>query len=169
MDILVNKVAESGIITLNLEDFLPKQEIVELDISDFLFRKLILKEKEFRQHLKDLDISPFHQKIATVFCSTDAIIPQWAYMLATSTLLPATGKIYFGTKEQTSAEILLENIRNIDTEKYKQERVVIKGCGTIPIPDSAYLEVAKKLIPVVKSLMFGEPCSTVPVYKNKQL
>lgn len=164
---LVNKVAESGLITLDLEQFFPAEEITELDVKDFLFRGLILKEKEFRDALKQHNWSLYNEKTVAVFCSTDAILPQWSYMLLATYLSAQTGKIYFGTKEKVEYNLFLQNIKNIDAEKYNGERIIIKGCGTKTVTGEAYLEITKKLQPVVKTLMFGEPCSTVPVYKKK--
>lgn len=166
-DMLINKVAQSGLITLDLEDFFPKESIVELDVKAFLFRGLILKEKEFRTALKEKDWSSYQDKIVAVFCSTDAIIPQWAYMLIAAHLEEYTSQFYFGTLNEVEQKLFLMNINAIDAAKYKDEKIVIKGCGTKTVTGEAYLEIAKKLKPVVKSLMFGEPCSTVPVYKKK--
>lgn len=164
---LINKVAQSGLITLDLEEFFPKDEIAELDLKDFLFRGLILKEIEFREALKQNDWSVYTNKITAVFCSTDAILPQWSFMLVASYLSTQTDKIYFGTKENVEYNLFLQNIKEADENKYKDERVIIKGCGTKTVTGEAYLEITKKLQPVVKSLMFGEACSTVPVYKKK--
>lgn len=164
---LKNKVAESGIITLDLEDFFPREEIVELDIKQFLFREMILKEKEFRDLLKQYEWNVYQGKIVSLYCSVDAILPQWAFMLITSYLLPYTQRIYFGSKSEVEYYLLSESIKNIDSIKYKGERVVIKGCGNKAADSRAYIEISKKLLPEVQSLMFGEPCSTVPVYKQK--
>ncbi len=163
-----NKVAESGIITIDLESFFPNEEIIELDIKAMLFQGLLLKEKDFRETLKKTDWSVYANKTVALLCSTDAIIPQWAYMLLTYYLLTVTAKIYFGTKENVECDLLLENINNTDATKYAGQKVVIKGCGTKQIPSGAYVAISKKMIPHVQSLMFGEPCSTVPVYKQKK-
>lgn len=166
-DTLINKVAQSGLITIDLEDFFPTEEIVAIDIKDFLFRGLLLKELEFRTALKQHNWSGYQTKIVAVYCSTDAILPQWAYMLIAAQLQPYTNEIYFGTPTEVEKKLLLQNIQAINSNQYKDEKVVIKGCGTKAITSEAYLEITKKLLPVVKSLMFGEPCSTVPVYKKK--
>jgi len=166
-EVLINKVAQSGLITIDLEDFFPKETIVELDIKDFLFRGLILKELEFRGALKTHDWTNYKDKTVAVYCSTDAILPQWSFMLVSTYLSAQTNKIYFGTSEIVEYNLFLENIKNIDVTKYKDEKIVIKGCGTKTVTGEAYLEITKKLQPVVKSLMFGEPCSTVPIYKKK--
>lgn len=164
---LVNKVAQSGLITLDLEDFFSKEEIMEFDIKDFLFRGLILKELDFRAALKQHEWINYKDKTVAVFCSTDAIIPQWAFMLVSTYLSAHTTEIYFGTKEEVEQKLFLENLKNIDAAKYSNEKIIIKGCGTKTVTGEAYLEITKKLQPVVKSLMFGEACSTVPIYKKK--
>ena len=168
MEIFVNKVAESGIITLNLEDLYPKEEVVVFDMKDHLFMGLILKEKDFREILKSFDVSPFTGKIAAIFCSTDAIIPVWAYMLVASALQPVAKDVIFGKPEAVVQELLVRSINEINEENYEGQRVVVKGCGELPISEAAYVAITKKLRPVVKSIMYGEPCSTVPVYKKRQ-
>lgn len=163
----INKVAESGIITINLEDYLPQEEIVLFDIKEYLFMGLILKEKEFRQSLKDLDLLLYTNKIVAITCSADAIIPMWAYMLISTTLYKVAHNVMMGSDLQVKNKLLIKAIYKIDPEEFKDKRVVIKGCGENPIPEEAYLEITNLLLPVVKSIMYGEPCSTVPVYKNK--
>lgn len=166
-EVFINKVAESGIITINLEDYLPKEEIVVFDIKDYLFMGLILKEKEFRQSLKELDLSVYKNKIVAITCSADAIIPMWAYMLITTTLSQESQIILMGSATEVKNKLLIRAIHHLNTEEFKDKRVVIKGCGENPIPEEAYLEITNLLLPVAKSIMYGEPCSTVPVYKNK--
>jgi hypothetical protein len=163
----VNKVAESGIITLDLAAYMPKQEIVAFDLKDYLFMGLILKEKDYREALKNLDCTQFEQKIVAVHCSADAIIPQWAYMLAASRLHGYAHNIIFGNVAQVQEQLTASAIAAIDSTEYIDARVVVKGCGDDSITASAYLNIANKLLPVVKSLMYGEPCSTVPIYKKK--
>jgi hypothetical protein len=165
-DTFVNKVAESGIITLNLEDYYPKNEVALFDMKDYLFMELILKEKDFREKLKALDVSIYQDKIVALTCSADAVIPMWAYMLVASALQPVAKEIVFGTEKETTEKILLENIGKITTEEFTDQRVVVKGCGELPISESAYIEITKRLRPVAKSIMYGEPCSTVPVFKK---
>ena len=165
-EVFVNKVAESGIITLNLEDYYPKEEVVVFDMKDHLFMGLILKEKDFREALKTLDTSVYENKIAALTCSADAVIPMWAYMLVASLLQPVAKEIIFGTEEKAREEILLRNINTINTDDLQDARVVIKGCGELPIGESAYVAITQKLRPVAKSIMYGEPCSTVPVFKK---
>lgn len=162
----VNKVAESGIITLDLEKYLPQEEIIVFDMKDHLFMGLILKEKDFREKLKTLDAAPYENKIVALTCSADAVIPVWAYMLVASLLKPVAKEIIFGTAEETEQKILLRNISALDIKEFEDQRVVIKGCGEKPIPESAYVEITQKIRPVAKSIMYGEPCSTVPVFKK---
>ena len=164
---IVNKVAESGIITLNLEDFYPKGNIVTFDLKDFLFMGLILKEKDFRAALLALDWSQYQGKHVAITCSADAIIPVWAYMLVASNLQPVAGEIVLGSAQDLVREVMLQRIAVIDAPAFTDQRVVIKGCGDLPIPDAAYVAITAKLRPFAKSIMYGEPCSTVPVFKKK--
>lgn len=128
--------------------------------------ELILKEKDYRAALKDFDFAPYQNKIVALHCSTDAIIPHWAYMLATIYLQPFTNQIYFGAPAQIKKEILIENLRTINAQEYADKRMVIKGCGEEDMDTAAYIEITKTLLPVAKSIMYGEPCSTVPIYKK---
>lgn len=164
---IVNKVAGSSLITLNLEEYFPK-EMLTFDLKQFLFMELILKEKDYRAALKTFDFAPYQNKTVALYCSTDAIIPHWAYMLAATHLAPVTAKVYFGSPETIKKELLLLNIRAIDAEDFKDKRMVIKGCGEEDMDTAAYVEITKKLLPVAKSIMYGEPCSTVPIYKQKR-
>jgi hypothetical protein len=168
MEGIVNKVAESGIITLDLEKLYPTQEIVELDLKNFLFMEMLLKEKDFREKLETVDWKQYDGKMVAVHCSTDAIIPMWAFMLVSSKLSGYTSEVYFGNRDKAIEKAIEKNIASIDQKEYVDKRVVVKGCGEIEIPSAAFLMISNKLIPVVKSLMYGEPCSTVPVYKKKQ-
>lgn len=164
----VNKVAESGLITLDPASFFPQEELKVFDLKDHLFMGLILKEKDFRAALKALDWEQYRDSYVAVTCSADAIIPVWAYMLVTSALEPVAREVVMGTKEQLHRELFLKNIRNINIDHYRDQRVVVKGCGDIPVGDFVYLELTRILRPVVKSIMYGEACSTVPVYKRKE-
>jgi hypothetical protein len=165
-EIFINKVAESGILTLNLEDYYPKETVVVFDMKDYLFMGLILKEKDFRESLKQLDLSTYENKIVALTCSADAVIPMWAYMLAASALQPGAKEIIYGNEEEAIKAILLKNISGIKAAEYTDKRLVIKGCGDLPVTESAYVEITKLLRPVAKSIMYGEPCSTVPVFKK---
>lgn len=162
-----NKVAESGIITLNLEDFYPTDEIVIFDIKDYLFMEMILKEKDFRESLKNFDWQQYTNKNVGITCTVDAIIPLWAYMLVAVYLEPVANFVAEGNIEEIRKRILLQNINSINKDEYKDKRIVIKGCGDVEIPPYAFAEITRVLLPIVKSLMYGEPCSTVPVYKKK--
>ncbi|HZH67724.1 MAG TPA: DUF2480 family protein [Chitinophagales bacterium] len=164
---LVNRVAQSGIVTIDLEQLIDDHQIVELDISQFLFKGLLLREKEFRTALRTYDWEQFRDKTVAVFCSTDAIVAQWAYMLISNHLMNIAKDFYWGTKDIVWQEILIQTIRQLDQEEYHDKRIIIKGCGKRPLPDAAYLEITKRLLPIVKTLMFGEACSTVPVYKKR--
>lgn len=167
MSEIVNKVAESGLITLDLELFYPKEEILSFDLKDHLFMGLILKEKDFRASLQSTDWSVYAGKNVALFCSADAIIPLWAHMLVTSYLRPVAKSVLSGTPEEARKQMFIDNIRAIDLAPFAGSRVVVKGCGDIQIGEYAFVEITSLLQPVVKSLMYGEPCSTVPVYKMK--
>ena len=168
-DAIVNKVAQSGLITLNLEDYLPQGEVVPFDLKDFLFMGLILKEKDFREALKTLDLNVYSDKIVAITCSADAVIPMWAYMLVASLLQPVAKEIIFANEEAAKKQLLLKNISLLNAEDFAGERVVIKGCGDVAIPEEAYIAITAKLRPQVRSIMYGEPCSTVPVFKKEKL
>ena len=163
----INKVAESGLISLDLALYIPNNEIVVFDIKPFLFMELILKEKDFRASLSAINWTQFDNKIVGIFCSVDAIIPMWANMLIVANLSPYAKSVFFGDENKTRELVLLEQIQKIDTSAFIDQRVVIKGCGDLAIGESAFIAITQKLTPVVKSIMYGEPCSTVPVYKKK--
>lgn len=167
METFVNKVAESGIITLNLEDYYPNEAVVVFDMKDYLFMGLILKEKDFREALKTLDTTIYQNKIVALTCSSDAVIPVWAYMLVASLLQPVATKLTFGNIDEVIQKILLENIARIEPSLFEDKRMVIKGCGDKLISEAAYVAITFLLRPYVKSLMYGEPCSTVPVFKKQ--
>lgn len=164
---LINKVAESGLVTLDLETYYPKGETIVFDMKDFLFMELILKEKDFREKLKSHDWEQYRDKFVAIVCSADAIIPVWAYMLVAAQLQPVAREVVLGDEKELHKKIFLDRIAAINADDYLDKRVVVKGCGELPIGEFAYLEITKKLRPVAKSIMYGEPCSTVPVYKKK--
>ena len=166
-DELINKVALSPLLTLDLEDFYPKEKIVLFDLKPYLYMELILKEKDFRAALQQTDWSVYQDQIVAVTCSADAIIPVWAYMLIASYLEPFARDIIMGDEKTAVQQILLKRIDTIDLMQYKDQRVVVKGCGELPIGEFAYMEITKRLRPVSRSIMYGEPCSTVPIYKRK--
>ncbi|MFM9910994.1 MAG: DUF2480 family protein [Chitinophagaceae bacterium] len=166
-DPIINKVSESLLTTLDLEDYYPKEEILLFDLKPLLFRELILKEKDFRASLQQQDWQQFHDKIVAITCTADAVIPVWAYMLLASYLQPVAKEVYMGDIESVRKQLFLKKIEAIDNTLFVDKRVVVKGCGDLPISEDAYMEITKKLRPVVKSIMYGEPCSTVPVFKKK--
>ncbi|TXF83560.1 DUF2480 family protein [Neolewinella aurantiaca] len=163
---LVNKVANSKLITLKLEDYWPSAPMASFDLKDYLFMELILKEKDFREAVKSHDFSQYQDKTLLVFCSADAIIPAWAYMLVAAAASPYAADIYQGTQEEYLRSHYRQTIASLDLEAFTDQRLVIKGCGDKEVPASAYLDVTAKLRPVVRSIMYGEPCSTVPVFKR---
>lgn len=162
-----NKVAESGIVTLDLSLLLPADESVAIfDLKEFLFMGMILREKDYRAALQSFDWSGFQRKHVGIVCSADAIIPVWAYMLATVYLKPHAASIHFASGEELKSLVVHENIQKLDLEEFVDKRVVLKGCGDVPVPETAYVAATARLMPVVKSVMYGEPCSTVPVFKQ---
>jgi hypothetical protein len=166
-DVIINKVANSGLITLDLEQYMPVGEMVSFDLKDHLFMGLILKEKDFREALKNLDWSIYSGKHVAITCSVDAIIPVWAYMLVATYLRPVAASIYTGTTTEFYKHLFLKSIENIDPEAFRDQRIVVKGCGEKTIEAFAYASITHLLTPVAKSIMYGEPCSTVPIYKKK--
>ena len=166
-DEIVNKVAQSQLVTIDLEAFYPKDDIVVFDLKPHLFMELILKEKEFRAALQNIDWPVYQQKVVAVTCTADAIIPMWAYMLVASYLQPVAKEIIFGNEQTALQQLFLQNIDAIRIDEFADKRIVVKGCGDVPIGEFAYLAITKRLLPVVKSIMYGEPCSTVPIYKKK--
>ena len=165
-DAVVNKVAESGLVSIDLETYYPRGETVIFDLRDHLFMGLILKEKDFREALKNRDWEKYRDKYVAVTCSADAIIPVWAYMLVVAYLQPVAKDVVLGDEKELHRTLFLRNIGQIKTEDFADKRIVIKGCGELPVGEFAYAEITKLLRPVVKSIMYGEPCSTVPVYKK---
>mgnify|MGYP000979435609 CR=1 FL=1 len=154
-DSLINKVAESGLISIDLASFLPNNPVVVFDIKPYLFMELILKEKEFRASLAEIDWKEYQDKIVGIHCSADAIIPMWANMLVASNLSNTAKAIHFGDENKVREQILLETISKIDAQEYLDQRVVVKGCGETPIGESAYVAITNKLRPVAKSIMYG--------------
>lgn len=169
MNDIINKVTASGIQTLDPAVFLPaKEDLMVFDLKPFLFRELILKEKDFREALKNHDWTPYGDRTVTICCTADAIIPMWAYMLVTSYLKPVAADVLYGDREDGIRQMTRTAIEKMDVAPYQDQRIVLKGCGDQPVSEDAYIALMKKLQPVVKSVMFGEPCSTVPVYKQKK-
>jgi len=166
MEEIKNKVAESGLITLSLEDYYPRGPRLSLDISPWLYEGLILREKEFRAYLKEHDWEQYQGAYVAVFCSADAIVPQWAYMLLASKLQSIAKKVVYGSPEQLEAISMEEALKEVDLSDYHDKRLILKGCGDLPIPPHAYLYFTTRLQAVAKSIMFGEACSTVPIFKK---
>ena len=166
-DEIINKVAQSGLYTLDLEDYYPKEEIVVFDLKPLLFMEMILKEKEFRASLQTIDWTQYQDKILAVTCTVDAIIPSWAYMLVAVQAEPFVKDLFLGDRQTAAQEIFLANLRAIDITEFSDKRVVVKGCGDLSVGGFAYLEIARRLRPVAKSILYGEACSNVPVYKKK--
>ncbi|MCH2043576.1 MAG: DUF2480 family protein [Saprospiraceae bacterium] len=163
---LVNRVANSALITLNLENYYPEEAILEFDLKDYLFRGLILREKDFRAALKEHDWTQYQDKNLCIFCSTDAIIPTWAFQLVAIYATPFAKQIVQGDKNTFLTVHYHLALSGLDMTQYADKRIVIKGCSNHPVPASAYTELAKLLQPLAKSIMYGEPCSTVPLYKK---
>lgn len=167
MEEIINRVANSKLKTFNLEELYPAGKRGAIDISQWLTEGFILREKDFRNSLKDFDWSVYENSYVALFCSTDAIIPAWAYMLVTTYLQPVAKRVVVGSLDDLETVLYTEVIQNIDTSEYKDEYVIVKGCSNKPVPQNAYILLTQKLQPVVKSLMFGEACSSVPLYKAK--
>lgn len=166
MSEVINKVAQSALVTLNLEELIHPGERITYDIKENLFHGLMLREKDFREFIKTNDWSQYAGKNVAIICSSDAIVPTWAYMLLAIKLQPFTHKYVFGNLEALEQELFQEAITKIDAEEYRDAKLVIKGCGNIPVPTYAYVKIMEKLLPVASSIMYGEPCSTVPLYKR---
>ena len=166
---LVNRVANSSLITLNLEDYYPVNEIATFDLKDHLFQGLILKEKDFRAALKEHEWTQYQDKILLVYCSADAIIPVWAYMLVISYAQPYTFDSYQGDQDQFLNHYYKAFVASQNYDQYEGEKVVIKGCSNKPVPAAAYMALTEALKPYAQSVKYGEPCSTVPVFKRPRV
>jgi hypothetical protein len=164
---IVNRVASSNLLTIDLEEFYPQEEIALFDLKPFLYMGLILKEKEFREALQQIEWTIYQNKIVAVTCTADAVIPVWAYMLVAAGLEPHAAEVVMGNEQQALRQVMLQRIHAMDTSPYSEQRVVVKGCGQKQIDESAFLEVTRMLRPVAKSIMYGEACSTVPIFKKK--
>lgn len=165
-EMIENRVARSGLLTIDLEDLYVKGERMELDIAPVLFHGMVLREKDFRQWIKEHQWEKYKGRLVAVYCSADAIIPTWAYMLIATKLAPYAEMFTYGTIEKLE-EVLYQNaLEKINPDDYKDAKLVIKGCSDKPVPVNAYMELSRKLAPVAASIMYGEPCSTVPVYKR---
>ena len=166
-DEIVNRVDKSPVQTVDLGDYYPEGEITEIDLKDWLYQGLILKEQEFRDKIKEHDWSQYQDKNIALHCSADAIIPVWAWMLMQVSLHPVARQVFFGKKDDVLYALFRENLQaRLDPARFDGKPAVIKGCGDKPVPAGAFMEATQMLMPYVKSIMYGEPCSTVPVYKK---
>lgn len=163
---IINRVAGSGLVSLDLETYYHPGERVVYDLKDNLFMGMILKEKDFRAFLKEHDWHQYTGKNVAITCTEDAIVPTWSYMLLTLQLQPYANTVVFGTLADLDEKLYFDAIAAINPEDYRDARVVVKGCSKVPVPVAAYVELTRVLKPVVQSLLFGEPCSTVPLYKR---
>ena len=167
-DEIINRVANSKLITLDLEDYYPTGKRVIIDIKDWLFQELILKEKDFREHIKNHNWEQYQDSYVALTCSSDAIIPSWAYLLIASSLASFAKKTIVGDLELLETVIFQEIIGQLDVSDFNDKPIIIKGCTNKPIPPSAYNFLIQKIQPIAKSIMFGEACSTVPLFKAKK-
>ncbi len=167
-DQIVNKVANSSLITFNLEEYYVPGDRILLDIKDQLYQGLILKEKDFRDFIKAHDWSQYQDKFIAITCSADAIVPTWAYMLLTIALQPFAKKIVFGSLQELETLLYHEELAKVDWSKFKNAKVVVKGCSKVDVPIAVYVEATNRLKPLAAGLMFGEPCSTVPLFKKSK-
>jgi hypothetical protein len=165
---IVNRVASSGLITFDLETYYRPGRRVQIDIADQLFQGMILREKDFREFIRSTDWSSYSESFVAITCSADAIIPTWAYMLVTSALEPFARKIVFGSLDVLEEKIFEDALAGVDWSQFSGAKVVIKGCSKVNVPAGVYMSVTKQLRPHVASIMFGEPCSTVPVFKRSK-
>lgn len=165
---IINRVANNTkLITFDLEDYYPKGKRVLFDIKDWLYEGLLLREKDFRQLVLDHNWNQYQDQYLALTCSTDAIIPAWAYLLLTSSLVPYAKKVVTGSLEILETILYNEIINDLDISEYEDKMLIIKGCANKPIPEGAYVSLLQKLQPVAKSIMYGEACSSVPLYKKK--
>jgi hypothetical protein len=165
---IVNKVANSKLVTIDLEEFYPLGERILFDIKDWLFEEVVLKEKDFRESVKNHDWSQYKNAFVALHCSTDAIIPSWAYLLITTNLAPHTKRVVVGDIDKIESILFNEIINKLNVEFFRGKLILVKGCATKPIPDNAYVQLIEKLMPVATSIMYGEACSNVPLYKAKK-
>lgn len=168
-DTIINRVENSDLITFDLEDYYHGGERVLYDLKDNLYQGLILKEKEFREFIKNHDWDQYKDKNVAIICSTDAIVPTWAYMLLATKIQPVANYVVFGDISDLEQALFQNALSKIDLKEFDNKKVVIKGCGNFPVPVFAYVEIVRLLEPVVSSIMYGEPCSTVPLYKKPKL
>jgi len=164
-DEVINRVANSSLKTIDLEDFYPSEKRTVIDIKPWLFNEFILKEKDFRNSLKNHNWAQYKNQYIALTCSTNAIIPSWAYMLIATYLTPFAKKTIVGNLQELENAIFQDILNNFDYKAYQNLPVIIKGCANKPIPETAYIQLIKNLQPIAKSIMFGEACSSVPLFK----
>ena len=167
MDEIKNKVKDSGLIQLDLADYKPRVSVVGIDLASQLWQGLVLKEKDFRAWIKENNWPSYENKAVFIHCSVDAIVPTWAYMLVASALQPIAKKVVVGTQVEMEKALILDAITAIDLKAYQDGKVIVKGCSDIAAPEFAMVTLLTHLQGVVQSIMYGEPCSTVPIYKRK--
>lgn len=163
---IINRVAGSSLVTLDLEELSPRGEIAEIDLKDVLYQGLILREKDLRDFIKTHDWQQYREKFVAIYCSTDAVVPTWAYMLLGIALSSVAAKVVYGDRHALIESLFQDALGKVDWEKYRDAKIVIKGCSNVHVPESAYVEAASRLQPIASSIMYGEPCSTVPLYKR---
>ena len=166
MSELVNRVAQSGLITIDLETLYREVAVADFDLKDYLFQGLVLREKDFREALAAHDWTQYADQVLLIHCTADAIIPAWAPMLVASLAIPYAADVFHGDRDSYLTSAFRHAIEAMEIDQYVDARIVVKGCSGRSVPQAAYLELVKRLQPVVRSLMFGEPCSTVPVFKK---
>ncbi len=165
---IINRVAASSLVTLDLEDYYVAGERAVIDIAGQLFEGLVLRERDFRSYIRSTDWSRYQDCFVAITCSQDAIIPTWAYMLLVSAVQPYARKVVFGTLDDLETRIFLDEFSKIDWNKFQNAKVVIKGCSKVNVPAAVYVEATNLLMPRASSIMFGEACSTVPVHKKSK-
>lgn len=168
MSEIINRVANSPIVTIDLEEYYLPGERIDFDLKDYLFQGLVLREKDYREALKDIDWEDYRGKYVAVFCSADAIVPTWAFMLAMTYLDGVAEEVVMGNRDALEQYLFDKALRQIDPNEFKDRPVVVKGCSKVPVPLFAYGEIVRMMKGVARSIMYGEPCSTVPLFKQKR-
>jgi hypothetical protein len=163
---IINRVAQSALVSFDLEEYYHAGERLVVDIKDNLYMGLMLREKDFREYVKEHDWTQYAGKNIAITCTADAIVPTWAYMLLATKLVPYAHMVVFGTAEELESALFREALAKVNLEQFRDAKVIVKGCSNFPVPVSAYVEITRLLSPVVASIMYGEPCSNVPIYKK---
>lgn len=165
---IINRVANSKLISFDLEEYYSDSERVVLDVKEWLYMDMIIKEKDFREKVKNQDWSLYQNKSVAIICSADAIVPTWAYMLLVINLEPFVNMVVLGSLETLEISLFNQALSQVDVSKYEDAKIVVKGCSKLPVPEYAYVEITRLLRPYAASIMYGEPCSTVPLYKARK-